>query len=710
MIIKSVHQLDWIGTRARTAPLSLYSIFSLTRKFGLVLGVALGLTLGNVAWSKTAIQSVDVAPNPLVRGQTFRIVVAASGDAIQASANIEFHQSIAFDLPLAKQGSVFTGSSVVPDDLRLNEHIEEVKVKVSVVDASGQKTEQVLHFDATIPVVSAVFTNGVLTITGDDGDNTLTASHDAAGNILANGGSLPISGGFPTVSNTTLIRILGLRGNDVLLVDDSNGPMPPANLLGGEGDDTLTGSASDDELDGGPGNDTLFGRGGNDRLFGGPGNDILVGGTGQDLIFGGDGDDQIVWNPGDSSDVIEGENGFDTLVFNGANINETIDLSANGARLRFFRDVANITIDCDGVERVAFRALGGKDTITVNDLTGTSVSNVVVDLSSSSGTGDAQEDSVIVNGTATNDVIVLTGSAAETDLFGLAAVVTVLGAEPGIDKLFVRGLAGTDIIDASAVQAGAIDLVLDGGDGDDTVIGGAGNDTILGGRGSDTLFGGAGDDTFVWNPGDGNDLLEGQTGRDTLLFNGANINEQIDISANGQRVVFHRDVANITMDCGGIEVVQFTARGGADIIRVNDLTGTDVNTVNLDLAGSDGAPDNQVDVVGISATLGDDVVHVAGSAAGVSVVGLAATVNIVGADPALDQLMIFLLAGDDVCEASGLPAGLINLTVHGGPGNDVITGTPGADTLLGEGDDDVLIGGGGLDVLDGGPGNNVVIP
>ena len=176
----------------------------------------------------------------------------------------------------------------------------------------------------------------------------------------------------------------------MLLVDDSNGPMPPANLQGGEGDDTLTGSASDDELDGGPGNDTLRGGGGDDRLFGGPGDDILFGGRGDDVIFGGEGDDQIVWNPGDGSDVVEEKGGEDTLLFKGANIDEIVDLSANGQRLRFFRNVANITMDCDGVERVIFHALGGADQVTVNDLTGTQVTNVVIDLCARSTTAMAR--------------------------------------------------------------------------------------------------------------------------------------------------------------------------------------------------------------------------------------------------------------------------------------------------------------------------------
>ena len=85
----------------------------------------------------------------------------------------------------------------------------------------------------------------------------------------------------------------------------------------------------------------------------------------------GAGDDTFVWDPGDGSDVVEGEAGADTMLFNGANIAERVDLSANGNRLRFFRDAGNITMDTNDVESVDFNALGGPDTITVNDLSST---------------------------------------------------------------------------------------------------------------------------------------------------------------------------------------------------------------------------------------------------------------------------------------------------------------------------------------------------
>ena len=96
---------------------------------------------------------------------------------------------------------------------------------------------------------------------------------------------------------------------------------------------------------------------------------------------------------------------------------------------------------------------------------------------------------------------------------------------------------------------------------------------------------GAGDDVFQWDPGDGNDTVEGQDGADTMLFFGANVAENIDISANGGRVRFFRDVANVTMDLDDVESIDFRALGGADNIVVGDLSGTDVTRSTSTCAG-----------------------------------------------------------------------------------------------------------------------------
>ena len=101
---------------------------------------------------------------------------------------------------------------------------------------------------------------------------------------------------------------------------------------------------------------------------------------------------------------------------------------------------------------------------------------------------------------------------------------------------------------------------------------------------------GAGDDMFQWDPGDGSDTVEGGDGIDTLLFNGANIDESIDISANGGHVRFSRDVANVTMDLNDVERIDFNALGGADNIVVGDMSGTDVTQVEYRPARRPAAP------------------------------------------------------------------------------------------------------------------------
>ena len=446
---------------------------------------------------------------------------------------------------------------------------------------------------------------------------------------------------------------------------------------------------------------------------GGTGNDKITGGDGNDTLIGGDGNDTFVWNPGDGSDVVEGQGGMDTLQFNGANVSENIDLSANGSRLRLFRDVGNVTLDVNGVEQVNVVALGGADNLTINDLSGTGVTGVNIDLAGApgSGTADGQADAVTVNGTAAADSITVSGSGGTAVVAGLSAAVHITHAEGALDSLHVNGLGGNDTINASGLHAGVIGLTIDGGDGDDVLTGSAGNDVLIGGRGSDVAFMGAGNDTFVWNPGDGSDVVEGQTGNDTLQFNGANINENIDLSANGSRLRLFRDVGDVTMDVNGVENVSVVARGGADTITVNDLSGTGVTDVNIDLASTPGSGvgDGQADAVVVNGSAGNDAVTVTGNAANAEVLGLAASVHITGAEPANDRLTVNALAGDDVVDASGLSATAIQLTENGGDGNDVLIGGAGNDTLLGGAGDDVLIGGPGQDVLDGGPGNNVLI-
>jgi len=703
---------------------------------------------------------------------------------------------------------------------------------------------------------------GLLTVLGDTAKNTITASRNAAGQILINGGAVTAVGGQPTVANTAEIDIFGQGGDDTISLDEANGALPSAHLFGGAGNDTLTGGSSADLLFGQSGNDTLLGKGGNDQLFGGSGNDTLTGGSGDDQVFGeagndrmvwnpgdgtdlfeggddtdtaevnggngaenftitangtrvrfdrispapfsldigtteelvvngnggddvitasnglaslihltlnggtgndtitggdgadtligGDGDDTVtggrgndnaqlgagndtfVWNPGDGSDVVDGGGDTDTLLFNGANINETVNISAKGGHALFTRDVAGISMDLDNVEHIQFRALGGADTITVNDLSNTDVTQVDIDLSSGvgPGTGDGAADTVIVNGTSGGEEIDIVSNGTSILVTGLPAQVSIEGAEGANDALVVNGLGGSDTINAATLAGGHIKLTIDGGAGNDTIrgsggddmlIGGDGNDFVDGNQGSDVAFLGAGNDVFQWDPGDGSDVVEGQGGTDTLVFNGSNVAEKIDVSANGGRVRLTRDVGTVTMDVNDVERLQINSLGGPDAITINDLTGTDLNRVTVDLSGQigSGQGDTAADTVTVNGTTDGDQISVTSNGNSVTVNGLPAQVTVNGIDAGTDSLVINGLNGDDSINASKLAAGLVDLTINGGAGNDTIIGSAGDDVvnggigsdvaLLGAGDDEFVWNpGDGSDIVEGQSGRDTL--
>src|SRR5215213_8935919 len=304
-------------------------------------------------------------------------------------------------------------------------------------------------------------------------------------------------------------------------------------------------------LFGGAGNDTLIGGSGADMLFGQSDNDTLLGKGGNDLLFGGDGNDTLTG--GDGDDQMFGQAGDDRMIWNPG---DDSDLMEGG----------------DGI-----------DTAEVNGGNGSEVFTITAN-----------------------------GSRVRLDRVNPAPFNLDIGTT---ENLVINANGGDDVITAGNGLATLISLTIDGGAGNDTItggdsadtlMGGDGNDAITGGRGNDLALLGAGDDSSKWNPGDGTDTVEGQAGFDMLKFNGANIAEKIDISANGERVRFTRDIASITMDLNDVERINFNALGGADDIVVNDLSGTDVTQVNVNFAGALGgtAGDGAADTVIVNATNG----------------------------------------------------------------------------------------------------------
>jgi Ca2+-binding RTX toxin-like protein len=417
--------------------------------------------------------------------------------------------------------------------------------------------------------------------------------------------------------------------------------------------DEASGALPRASLFGGGGNDTLIGGSGGDQVLGQSGNDTLLGRGGFDILAGGSQNDTLTG--GDADDQVSGQTGNDRMIWNPG---DDTDLNEGGA---------------------------GTDTVEVN------------------GGGGAEQFAATANGVRVR-----------FDRLDPAPFAIDIGTS---ETLVLNANGGDDSFSATGNLAALIQITVDGGPGNDTLLGtngvdlllgGAGDDFVDGQQGNDVAFLGAGNDTFQWDPGDGSDVLEGQDGTDVMLFNGSGGNEILTASANGGRVLFTRNLGNIVMDIDDIEAVDVNALGGADIVVVTDLNGTDLTEVNTDLAAG-GAGDAQPDTVLVHATNGDDVTVVFGDASGVGASGLAAQVNIFGAEASNDRLAVNTLAGDDVVDASGLAAGAIQLTADGGAGDDVLIGGDGNDTLLGGTGDDVLIGGPGTDILDGGDGDDIEI-
>ena len=548
--------------------------------------------------------------------------------------------------------------------------------------------------------------NGVLQITGDGASDKLA--------LVPNGTALAVDVGedgtidFSFDSSTfSSINVQAGGGDDT--VDASNG-------IAGFGPLTING---------GPGNDTIRGGDGDDTLLGGAGNDTIDGNRGSDVVLGGGGNDTFVWDPGDGSDTIEGQGGADAMDFNGSNAAENIDVSANGTRVRLFRDVANITMDLNGIEALNLRTLGSADTVNVHNLSGTGLTTANVDVSAFDGTSDGAADNVNVFGTDGADNATVGGTAGVVKVTGLGETVNVSGAD-STDGVGVDTLGGDDTITNSVLTPGPASVNIDGGADSDTtnyngtaaadtigvanngtavatftptggvqnttnvenlvVNGQAGDDTIQGqngiaslthltingGDGNDTLGGGDGDDTLLG--GAGNDTIDGNRGSDVALGGGGNDTFVWDPG----------DGSDTIEGQGGTDAMDFNGSNANENIDVS-ANGTrvrlfrDVANITMDLNG--------IEALNLDTLGGTDTVNVHN----LTGTGLtAANVNLAGfdgnPDGSADNVNVFGTDGADNATVGG-SAGVVKVTglgetvnVSGGETGDGV----GVDTLGGD--------------------------
>ncbi len=419
--------------------------------------------------------------------------------------------------------------------------------------------------------------------------------------------------------------------NDSLFGDAGNDT-----LFGSSGDDLLNGGLGNDSMDGGGGNDSMLGGGGNDTLLGNIGDDTLNGQGGTDSLDGGEGHDTIVWEgAGSGNDTLGDTVGDNTLLVNGNGASNVFSVGQDANGLLTVSELGKTVTVGPTFNSVILNSGSGDDTVNVGDL---SLVNGVF-LSIQGGVGD---DLLSAVGSPIGNVRLIMDGGDGND--------TVLG---GLDDETLLGSAGTDSLNGGAgndtLNGGTGNDTVDGGTGNDSVDGGSGQDILLGNAGNDIINGGVGDDTI--SGGADNDTLNGNAGDDSLL--GLSGNDSL-LGGNGLDTLGGGD-GNDTLD-GGFNDDLLVGGVGDDKIRGNHgndtISGDDGHdTIN----GGDGNDS-------ILAGLGNDLVD--------------------GAD------------GDDI--------------VNGGAGNDILVGGDGKDTIRGGGGSDVLLGQDGDDNIDGQSGADTV--
>ena len=403
--------------------------------------------------------------------------------------------------------------------------------------------------------------------------------------------------------------------------------------------------------------------------------------------------------------MVEGGTGTDTARL--ASTGGFFNVSASGSGTVFVAAGVGAgaeIVSLNDVERLELKAIAFYNTVTVGDLSGTDVTKVTVDFAGAN-------DFVTTYASSANNTLTVTATATAVNVAGLPTQFSATNAK-GSDVVEVHGADGNDKLSGATLGAGRILLGLYGDDGnnsligsvnDDGLYGGTGNDTIIGGRGSDSVSLGAGNDLYLWTAGDGSDTIDGEADFDTVRATGSNDNESFQVNASGAQTFLTRflGIAPSILQLDEIERLEIRTLGGFDLVSVGKMTGTGVTAIAIDLAATAGGKtaDTKTDEVDIGPDNGDDIFVVTTLGTKIFVSGLDAELSIDHAGKT-DILSITGGLGNDLIDASALPAGKILLDLLGNSNNDTIIGSAGNDKVLEAGGNDQLFLGAGNDVVE----------
>ncbi len=286
-------------------------------------------------------------------------------------------------------------------------------------------------------------------------------------------------------------------------------PFKLTGVVGGSGDDNLTGNAD------------------NNRIYGNDGNDQLNGGSGDDELYGGNGNDTYSFGPAtvdlQADSVTEAsDGGTDTLDFR--SITTDVSLALNTTVEQPVHTNRKLKLNSGSTFENAAGGLGNNRLLgnaADNRLSGNVRNDVLTGAGGNDtldgGLGDDQylfgpatqneTDTVSEFDNIRSDVNTLNFAALNSD------VNLNVAKKAAIQKVHThRDLVISGVFN-SIIGGGGNDFLVGEEDVNSSLFGNGGNDYLIGRYGSDTIDGGPGNDTLLGNNGD--DQLRGQSGDDT---------------------------------------------------------------------------------------------------------------------------------------------------------------------------------------------------
>ena len=398
------------------------------------------------------------------------------------------------------------------------------------------------------------------TINGGNGNDTFKAAA-ADGNDTFNGGAGTDKADYSARAMDLVIKMDGATASG----DTANGEADKIgtdveDLVGGSGNDKLTGNASSNHIQGGDGNDKISGgvnagacTNDADTLDGENGNDTFDQGTASDcgdVMNGGAGTDRVDYQ-GRTADLTisldTAANDGDSAATEKDNIKADVEIVISGSGNDTITGSPNADIIHGGPGNDTINAGAGNDLISGDSGDDTLNGEAGDDTFAESGTDaeytvaeKAGDDDDIING-GTHDALgidVVDYSQRATDI--VATICMDSSKLTGGPALTATGncadndgeTANTEhdkLMNVTHLIGGAGDDTLTGGAADDILEGGAGDDTLAGGLGNDSLYGDAGDDTLEGDEGD--DYLDSGTAttHDTLDGDNASVTSDGDV-------------------------------------------------------------------------------------------------------------------------------------------------------------------------------------